>query len=342
MPEPISDLLPLERLAPYLASVIPGFEGPVSAEKTEVGQSNPTFVLTTASGRYVLRRKPSGTLLKSAHAVEREHRVMAALAGTDVPVPVMRHLCEDVDVIGAVFFVMDFVAGRTLLDPRVPEASSPEDRAAIFDDMNRCLAALHSVDIDAVGLSDFGPQGNYFVRQTERWTKQYRASETETIAEMDQLIDWLAGNMPEDDGKISLVHGDWRIDNLRYMPDTPRVAAVLDWELSTLGHPMADVGAQLMQWQLPPGDDGRGLAGIDRKALGIPEDKAYVETYAQRAGLGDVPDLTFCLVFSFFKMAAIIQGVKKRALDGNASNPERGLAMGAYVPLFAQKALTLI
>ncbi|MEM9048495.1 MAG: phosphotransferase family protein [Pseudomonadota bacterium] len=339
--EPAADLLPLDRLTPYLSAHLPGFAGPVTAEKTATGQSNPTFVLTAPSGRYVLRRKPPGTLLKSAHAVDREFRVIAALQGSAVPVPQALHLCTDDSVIGAMFYVMGFVPGRTFMDPRLP-ALSAEARTAAYDDMNRCLAALHAVDIAAAGLSDFGKPGSYFARQTGRWAGQYRASQTEAIPAMEETIAWLEANIPPDDGQVALVHGDWRIDNLRYAPETPHVVAVLDWELSTLGHPLADLGYQLMQWRMPPGEPGRGLEGVDRAALGIPTDAAYLEAYAARRGLSAIPDMTFCLAFSFFRMAAILQGVKKRALDGNASNPEAGLRLGSFVPLFAERALEVV
>ncbi|RMH52654.1 MAG: phosphotransferase family protein [Alphaproteobacteria bacterium] len=341
MPDSPAALLPLDRLEPWLAAHIPGFRGPVTAEKTPVGQSNPTFVLTAPSGRYVLRRKPPGQLLKSAHAVDREFRVISALADSEVPVPRALALCEDEGVIGAMFYVMAHVPGRTFLDPRLP-GLSPDARAAAYDDMNRCLAALHSVDVARAGLSDFGPPGSYFARQVARWAKQYRASQTEEIPEMDRVIAWLEANLPGDDDETTLVHGDWRIDNLRYAPDAPRVAAVLDWELSTLGHPLADLGYQLMQWRMPPGEPGRGLEGVDRAALGIPSDEAYVEAYARRRGLTELPDMTYCLAFAFFRMAAILQGVKKRALDGNASNPEAGLRLGSFVPEFARRAARVI
>jgi aminoglycoside phosphotransferase (APT) family kinase protein len=335
---PDLDLAAVER---FLAARLPGFRGPLEAEKTAIGQSNPTFVMTAGSGRLVLRRKPPGPLLKSAHAVEREYRVMAALAGSGVPVPKALLLCEDEGVIGSVFFVMEYLPGRTIMDPRVPGVAV-EHRKALYDDMNRVLAALHSVDIAAAGLGDFGRPGNYFARQTSRWTGQYRASETETIPEIENVIAWLDAHMPAEDGRVALVHGDWRIDNLRFHETEPRIAGVLDWELSTLGHPLADLGAQLMQWRMPPGDPGRGLAGVDRAALGIPSDEEYVATYARRSGFGTVPDLTFCLAFSLFRMAAILQGVKKRGLDGNASNPEAAARMGAHVPLFAREALKVI
>ncbi len=321
-----------------MAAHVPGFRGPITVEKFATGQSNPTFKLTAPSGVYVLRRKPPGQLLKSAHAVDREFRVQRALAATDVPVARMYALCDDDSVIGSMFYVMDHVQGRTFVDPRLPDVASM-DRSAIFDDMNRVLAAIHSVDLEATGLGDYGPQGNYYQRQIDRWTKQYRASETEPVADMDALIDWLQNNVPADDGKVTLVHGDYRIDNLLFAPDNPTCIAVLDWELSTLGHPFADLAAVIMQWSLPPGDTGRGLAGVDRKALGIPEDQAFIDAYCARMGLPGIDSFGFYLAFCFFRMAAILQGVKRRALDGNASNPERALELGAFVPAFAEGGL---
>lgn len=336
----MSDMLDLDVVAKYMASQIDGFEGLVSAQKTPTGQSNPTFILTSSIGKFVLRCKPPGVLLKSAHSVDREFRVMSALADTNVPVPKMHFLCEDEDVIGSMFFVMEHIEGRNFVDPRIPDVN-PVERRAMYDAMNAGLAALHSVDIDAVGLSDFGKPGNYFARQISRWSGQYRASETGVIQEMDELISWLESNTPEGDDKTTLVHGDWRIDNLLFAPQGPELVAVLDWELSTLGHPLADLGAQLMQWAMPVGPEGRGLEGVDRKTLGIPEDTEYVELYAKRAGMAQVPKTGFYIAFSFFRMAAILQGVKKRALDGNASNPEQALRLGSFVPIFAQKGLKI-
>lgn len=318
----------------WLTAHLPGYRGPLEATKFKDGQSNPTFLLHTPDRDYVLRRKPPGKLLKSAHAVDREFRVQKALAGTEVPVARMYLLCEDDDVIGSAFYVMEALKGRVFFDPRLPELGN-DDRAAVIDEMNRVLAALHDVDIDAVGLSDFGPPGNYYERQIARWTKQYRASETETVPQMDALIDELNARMPADDGQRTLVHGDYRIDNMMFAEDAPRCIAVLDWELSTIGHPYADLAAVIMQWQMPPGKEGRGLAGVDRAALGLPSDEEFVARYCARRGIDGIGDFGFFLGFNFFRMAAIIQGVKKRALDGNASNPERGMQMGQYVPLFA-------
>lgn len=336
----MSEALPLDLAAVerYLAAHLPGFRGPLTAKKFGVGQSNPTYLLDGPSGRLVLRRKPPGQLLKSAHAVDREFRVQRALWQTDVPVPRMHLLCEDEGVIGSMFYVMDYVPGRHFMEPTLPDLS-PQERGAVFDEMNRVLAALHSVDYAAVGLADYGRPGSYFARQLRRWTGQYRASETETITDMDDLIAWLEANEPEDDGRVSLVHGDYRIDNMIFAADGPRIVAVLDWELSTLGHPFSDLAYQCMQWRMPPGEDTRGLGGIDRRAHGIPTEEDYVAAYCRRMGLSGIPSFDFCLAFSFFRMAAIIQGVKKRGLDGNASNPERAARMGAFVPVYARMGL---
>lgn len=322
----------------WMTRHVAGFSGPVTARKFEGGQSNPTFLLRAASGDYVLRRKPMGKLLKSAHAVDREYRVQAALAGTGVPVARMHALCMDDDVIGSAFYVMDHVPGRNFDDPRLPGVARA-DRAAILDEMNRVLAAIHSVDLEATGLADFGPRGNYYRRQIDRWTGQYRASETGAIPEMDRLIGWLDANCPADDGRATLVHGDYRLDNLLFQVDGPGCAAVLDWELSTIGHPFADLAAVIMQWQMPPGSEGRGLAGTDRAALGLPQDAEFVASYCARMGLTEIENFGFYVAFCFFRMGAILQGVKKRAMDGNASNPERGLKLGAFVPQFARGGL---
>ena len=315
----------------WLSANLPGFEGPIEAKKFDVGQSNPTFQLITPKHRYVLRRKPPGVLLKSAHAVDREFRVQKALYDTDVPVAKVHVLCEDEDVIGSMFYVMDEVDGRNFNLPSLPELAK-EDRWAVHDEMSRVLAAIHGVDLVKTGLDDYGPAGNYYERQIGRWTKQYRASETDTIPAMDELIEWLNTNIPEDDGLRTLAHGDYRIDNMLFEKDRPRVAAVLDWELSTTGHPYADVAAVIMQWSMPGGPDSRGLAGIDRKA-------EFVESYCKRAGIPGIDKFGFYLAFTFFRMAGIIQGVYKRALDGNASNPERAKQMGASVPRFAEAGL---
>jgi aminoglycoside phosphotransferase (APT) family kinase protein len=328
----------LARVAAWMARQVPGFAGPVRAEKFAVGQSNPTYRLRAASGDYVLRRKPLGPILKSAHAVDREFRVLRALAGTGVPVPHVLALCEDDGVLGSMFYVMEHVTGRNLIDPSLP-GETVAGRAALMAEMSRVLAAIHEVDIAAAGLLDFGAPGNYYTRQLGRWTKQYRASETEPLADMEALILWLEGAMPVDDGQRTLVHGDYRIDNLLFATEGASCVAVLDWELSTLGHPYADLAGVLMQWQLPPGTEGRGLAGVDRAALGLPSDDAFVAQYCAQRGIDGIDGLGFYVAFAFFRMAAILQGVKKRALDGNAANPDKALKLGAFVPRFAALGL---
>jgi aminoglycoside phosphotransferase (APT) family kinase protein len=330
--------LDTEAVARWLTDHLPGFQGPVEAQKFAGGQSNPTFRLITPTARYVLRRKPPGILLKSAHAVEREFRVQQALAGSDVPVARMHVLCEDVSVIGSAFYVMDEVDGRHFDDPRLSELAV-QDRRAVQDEMNRVLAAIHSVDLGATGLDDYGPEGNYYRRQIDRWTKQYRASELEHIAPMEELIAWLDANIPADDGQRTLVHGDYRIDNMLFAKNRPACLAVLDWELSTTGHPYADLAAVLMQWAMPPGNEGRGLAGVDRKAEGLMSDQDFIAAYCARRGLPGIERFGFYLAFAFFRMGCILQGVLKRAVDGNASNPERARKLGTFVPIFAQSGL---
>ncbi len=334
----MSQTLDLNAVDAYLGAHLAGYQGPLEAQKFDVGQSNPTYLLKTPAKNYVLRRKPPGVLLKSAHAVDREFRVQSALADSDVPVARMHLLCEDEAVIGSMFYIMDHVVGRNFTDPTMKGVDNAT-RGAVIDDMNRVLAALHSVDIDAVGLGDYGPPGNYIERQVGRWTKQYRASETDPVPAMDALIVALADSMPDDDGQRTLVHGDYRIDNMIFQNSGSRCLAVLDWELSTTGHPYADLASVIMQWQLPPGNDGRGLAGLDRAALGLPDDQAFIDMYCERRGLGGVDNFGYFLSFSFFRMAAIIQGVLKRALDGNASNPSRAMKIGQYVPIFAEHGL---
>ncbi|MGC1502659.1 MAG: phosphotransferase family protein [Sulfitobacter sp.] len=325
-------------VAEYLKDHLPGFAGPMTVSKFQGGQSNPTFMLTTPAHNYVLRRKPPGVLLKSAHAVDREFRVQKALEGSDVPVSKMHLLCEDDGVIGSMFYIMDHVPGRNFNEPAMP-GLTPAARAGITDEMNRVLAALHQVDIDAVGLGDYGPEGNYFERQVGRWTKQYKASETQSIPAMDELMELLVEAQPVDDGQRTLVHGDYRLDNMIFDATTTDCRAVLDWELSTIGHPFADLAAVIMQWQLPAGTEGRGMGGLDRAALGLPSDQEFVAAYCKRRGLKGIDNFGYYLGFCFFRMAGIIQGVLKRALDGNASNPERALKVGAFVPVFAQLGL---
>ena len=329
-------------LAPYLEAHVAGFAGLSSIDKFKSGQSNPTYLLTAASGKYVLRAKPPGQLLKSAHQVDREYRVMKALAATAAPVPPVLHLSPEDSPTGPMFYLMAFLEGRIFWDPALAEAASNDERAAIYDAMNATLAALHDVDVEAVGLADFGRPGSYFERQLARWSGQYRASETGTVADMDRLIAWLESRLPPDEGVVSLVHGDYRLDNMIFAPDRPAVIAVLDWELSTLGHPFSDLAYQCMQWRLPHSSGFRGLGGAARARLGIPDEKTYVEAYCRRRGIAGIPDWTFYLCFSFFRLAAICQGVYKRALDGNASNPEKARTYGEAVKLLAGLAAELI
>ncbi|MEM7731159.1 MAG: phosphotransferase family protein [Pseudomonadota bacterium] len=328
----------LTLLETWAQSNVAGFTGPIEASRITGGQSNPTYRLNTPSGAYVLRRKPPGMLLKSAHAVDREFRVQRALAETDVPVPRMHALCEDDGVIGSAFYIMDWLDGVAFDQPALPELL-PEARGAVMNAMNQALVAIHEVDIEAAGLSDFGPPGHYCQRQTDRWTKQYHATQTETVPDMDALITWLQANMPEDDGQRGLVHGDFRLDNLLFSPDGQTLRAVLDWELSTIGHPYADLAAVIMQWSMPATREGRGLAGVDRAAEGLWSDARFIETYCTRRGLTGIDDFNFYLAFSFFRMAAILQGVKKRGLDGNAADPDRAARLGDYVPEFARAGL---
>jgi aminoglycoside phosphotransferase (APT) family kinase protein len=328
------------RLASYLTGSIAGFSGPVISKKFSGGQSNPTYLLNTDSGEYVLRRKPPGQLLKSAHAVEREYRVMRALAESGVPVPRTFHLCNDESIIGSVFFIMEYIEGQIYWDPTLPDLSNQERRNT-YQEMCRVLAKLHQVDIDAAGLSDYGRPGDYFARQIKRWTQQYFASQTEKIAEMEAIIDWLPANLPEDDNRVALVHGDYRLDNMIFNTPECRITALLDWELSTLGHPLADLAYQCMQLRMDPGKHLSGLNGIDRAALGIPSEQEYVAQYCAHCGLERIDNWPFYLVFSFFRMAAILQGVKKRAIDGNASS-DVALEYGTLVKPLSAKALGVI
>ncbi len=329
-----------DKLARYLEDRIPGFRGPLVATKFAGGQSNPTFMLEARSGRYVLRRQPPGELLKSAHAVDREFRVLVALANTDVPVPRAYHLCEDRDVIGSMFYVMSFAAGRIFWDPSLAELDKGA-RAPIYAAIVETLAALHNVDVDAVGLADYGRAGNYFERQIGVWTKQYRASETERLEAMETLIEWLPANCPQDDGLPSLVHGDFRIDNLIFDAVDPKIIAILDWELSTLGNPLADLAYFCMCLRLPSVGYIPGLLGKDRGELGVPDEAAIVRRYCELRGIPAIAHWNFYLAFSFFRLAAIAQGVKKRALGGNASNARAG-QVGDMARHLAEAAAALI
>ena len=325
-------------LGAELEAIVPGFHGIGEITKFATGQSNPTFLVSAASGRYVLRTQPPGRLLRSAHQVDREFRVMKALKPTDVPVPEMLALSEGDNALGRKYLVMEHVEGRIFWDPALPESTVAE-RAAIYDSMNATLAALHAIDPAAIGLGDYGKPGNYFVRQLGRWTEQYRASEIEPIPDIAALIDWLERNVPPDDGMTALVHGDFRLDNMIFHRDRPEIVALLDWELSTLGHPLADLAYQCMQWRLPHDSAFKGLGGTDRKRLGLPDEEAYVRRYAERRGLGEIVHWTFYVAFSFFRLAAILQGVARRAVEGNASNPGRARRVGEAVPQLAALAL---
>ncbi len=311
----------VDRLAAFLAERIDGFRGPLAVEQFQGGQSNPTFLLRTPGASYVMRAKPASAakLLPSAHAVDREHRVISALEKAGVPVPRTYCLCEDETVIGRAFYVMGFVAGRVLWEQSLP-GMSPAERAGIYDEMNRVIAQLHGVDYKAIGLEGFGKPGNYFQRQIDRWSKQFRASATDPVPEMDRLIEWLPGAIPSGD-EIVIVHGDFRLDNLIFHPTEPRILAVLDWELSTLGHPLADFSYHCMSWHIPP-ERFRGIAGLDIAALGIPLEDEYVAAYCRRTGRAGIEHWDFYLAYNMFRLAAILQGIMKRALDGTAASSE--------------------
>ncbi len=309
-------------LARYMRANVEGFSGTLAVEQFKGGQSNPTYRLTAGGKSYVMRRKPPGKLLPSAHAVDREYRVITALAPTDVPVARTYALCTDESVIGSMFYIMDCVEGRVLWDPQLP-GMAPSERGAIFDEMNRIIAALHRVDYAAIGLADYGKPGNYFARQIDRWSRQYKASETEKIEAMDRLMEWLPANIPAGD-ETTIVHGDYRMDNMIFHPTEPRVLAVLDWELSTLGHPMADFSYHLMAWRLSA-REFRGLRGVDLAALGIPSEREYLDKYLRRTGTKHPPsekDLAFCMAYNMFRAAAIFQGVMARAVAGNAASAQ--------------------
>ena len=328
------------RLAAWLAREVEGFEGELVVRQFQGGASNPTFLLTaeTAAGprRYVLRKKPPGQLLASAHQVDREYRVMKALGATDVPVPSMRALCEDEGVIGTAFYVMDFLEGRIFRDATLP-GMAPTERSAIYDELNATLAKLHQVDYAAVGLSDYGRPGGYFERQVGRWTKQYRGAETESIPAMEQLIAELPGRIPPGD-EVTIAHGDYRLENVMFHPTEPKLIAVLDWELSTLGHPLADIAYNAFLWRSESPGWGT-LQGVDFATSGIPTMEAYVAAYCARTGREGIEDFPFYLAFSIFRLASISQGVYRRILAGNASTM-REAVNGA--PHLAQTALSIL
>jgi aminoglycoside phosphotransferase (APT) family kinase protein len=328
---PVSDqhAFDIPTLEAWLQTNLPGFAGPLSVEMFKGGQSNPTYKLLTPHTSYVMRAKPGpvAKLLPSAHAIEREFRVMGALHGTGVPVAKMHVLCEDESVIGRAFYVMECVNGRVMWDQSLPDMSR-EQRGAIYDEMNRVMAALHKVNPSAVGLDGYGKPGNYFKRQIGRWSKQYLASITQPIAEMDQLIEWLPKNIPamaQDESLVSVVHGDYRLDNLMFLASEPRVLAVLDWELSTLGHPLADFSYHCMAWHIPPGAF-RGIGGLDVTSLGIPTEAEYIARYCERTGFATPDQLkadwNFYLAYNMFRLAAILQGIAKRVETGTASSAQ--------------------
>ena len=331
-----------DALSGWLGAHLPGFAGPLEVRKFKGGQSNPTYQLITPSRAYVMRAKPGpvAKLLPSAHAIEREFTVMKALAGTDVPVAHMHALCEDESVIGRAFYVMDYVPGRVLWDQSLP-GMTPAERAGIYDEMNRVIAALHKVDVAAQGLSSYGKPGNYIERQIGRWSKQYAASITTPIEEMDRLIEWLPQHIPDsarDERLVSVVHGDYRMDNLMFDAQSPRVLAVLEWELSTLGHPLADFSYHCMSWHIPPGTF-RGIGGLDLAALGIPSEADYIRRYCERTGFASPESLgrdwNFYLAYNMFRLAAILQGIAKRVEAGTASS-EQARQSGAGARPMAQ------
>ena len=338
-------------LQTHLEAHLPGFAGPLTVEQFKGGQSNPTYKLITPTQSYVMRSKPGpvAKLLPSAHAIEREFAVMGGLYGSDVPVPRMLVLCDDESIIGRAFYVMEFIEGRVLWEQSLPAFDKP-GRAAIYDEMNRVIAALHNVDVKAAGLEAYGKPGNYFERQIGRWTKQYQASITQPIEAMDRLIEWLPAHIPasaRDESQVSVVHGDYRLDNLVFHPSEPRVVAVLDWELSTLGHPLADFSYHCMSWHIPPGSF-RGLGGVDLATLGIPDERSYVRRYCERTGRPDpdavMADWNFYLAYNMFRLAGILQGIAKRVEMGTASSAQARQAGAGARPLaemgwaIAQKA----
>ncbi len=325
-------------LAAYLGDHLPQLKGELLLRQFEGGQSNPTYLLSVGDERAVLRKKPPGELLKSAHQVDREHRVMAALRDSDVPVPAMLHMCEDASVIGTPFYLMQWIEGRVITDGSLPNISV-SDRGRLYEELVRILAALHSIDPSAVGLSDFGRPGNYYTRQISRWSRQYEASKTEDIAAMDALMQWLPEHVPESD-QSGIVHGDYRVGNCIVHPTEPRVVAVIDWELSTLGHPLGDLAYFCQAWR-GEATPGGSLVGLDLEALGIPTEEQVLARYCELTGRERIDDWAFYMVFVMFRSAAIVQGVYKRGLDGNASSDRAG-EYGAMVRKRAEEAWALV
>ena len=338
---PIRDVVPAHRfdetrLAAWMTANVDGYHGPMRVQQFQGGASNPTFLLTAGDGHlYVLRKKPPGQLLSSAHQVDREYRVMKALNG-HIPVPVMRALCEDPEVIGATFYVMDYLEGRIFRDATLP-GLEPAERAAIYDDLNATLSKLHKVDFEAVGLGDYGRPGNYFERQVARWTRQYRDAQTEEIPAMEALIAELPGRIPADQS-VTIAHGDYRLENVMYHPTEPRIIAVLDWELSTIGHPLADIAYNGFIWRSHSPGWG-SLDGVDFATSGIPTEKAYVAAYCRRTGREAIADWPFYMAFGIFRLASISQGVYRRILGGNAST-EREAINGT--PALAEQSLAIL
>lgn len=323
----------VRRLEEWMRRNVRAFEPPLAVSQFRGGQSNPTYLLESPSGRYVLRRKPPGKLLKSAHAVDREHRVISALHKQGFPVPEPCAYCDDESVVGTPFFIMSYVEGRIFWNLELPDVA-PGETAAIYDDVNRTIAALHRFDYRSIGLEDFGRPGNYFARQVSRWTGQYRASETAKIGPMERLIEWLPGHIPADES-ATVVHGDFRMDNLVIHPTEPRVIAVLDWELSTIGHPLGDFTYHLMAWQMPEiGIGSTGLLDKDLAALGVPSEEDYVRLYCERTGRGEgIPHRDFYAAYNFFRLAAILQGIAGRVRDGTAASAHAEKAAQAVAPL---------
>jgi aminoglycoside phosphotransferase (APT) family kinase protein len=325
------------RLADWLRGNVGAFRGVPRITVLTGGQSNPTYRIDAESHRWVLRRKPPGTLLASAHAVDREFRVLQALQGSDVPVPKVHALCTDDSVIGSMFYVMDYLEGRTFIDPSLP-GMDPAERLAIYQELQKVLAAIHSVDITAAGLTDFGRPGNYLARQRDRWTKQYQTSQTEVIPAMDHLIAWLQANPPPE-GDTTLVHGDFRLDNVLFHPTEPRALAVIDWELSTLGNPEVDLAYHAMAWHLSP-EEFRGLRGHDLTQLGIPSEAEQVRGWSRLSGRSVPKDWVYYLVFNMFRLACILQGILARAKQGNATSDDAE-ATGQRARLIAQAGWAL-
>ncbi len=326
------------KLEAWLKANVEGFQGPLEIRQFKGGQSNPTYQLVTPNQRYVLRRKPPGKLLPSAHAVDREYRVIEALGRTGFPVAKAYALCMDEDVIGTIFYVMDSVEGRILWDLTLPD-SQPADRRAIYRAQIETLARLHNADYQAIGLGDYGKPGNYFSRQIDRWTKQYKASETSSIASMNRLMEWLPATTPTDDDRTSIVHGDYRLDNMILHPTEPKVAAVLDWELSTLGNPLADFSYFLMHWVMPGGERTSLGSIADPKAWGIPTIEEAVEQYCGLTGRSGLPDLDWYFAYNLFRLAGICQGIVGRVRDGTAASAH-AQTMEARVPILADAALS--